>query len=184
MSSSGIVGAIANAVRRERERTGMSLSELARAAGLGKSTLSQIEAGTGNPGIETLWALCMALQIPVSRLIESRAASAEVIRAGEGPTIESNQSNYIVTLLGASPPGARRDIYRLQVEPGNPRRSDAHMYGTTEHMILTSGRALIGPLSGPVELRPGDYIRYAGDEPHIFDALETGTTALLILEHI
>ena len=44
----------------ERERAGMSLAELAR-AGLAKSTLSQLESGTGNPSLETLWALAMAL---------------------------------------------------------------------------------------------------------------------------
>ena len=40
---------IAASIRRERERTGLSLSELARSAGVAKSTLSQLESGSGNP---------------------------------------------------------------------------------------------------------------------------------------
>ena len=43
------IGLLATALRRERERAGMSLAELARRAGLAKSTLSQLESGTGNP---------------------------------------------------------------------------------------------------------------------------------------
>ena len=39
---------LAAAIRRERERVGLSLSELAKRAGVAKSTLSQLEAGTGN----------------------------------------------------------------------------------------------------------------------------------------
>ena len=60
---------IAAALRRERDRAGISQTELARRAGLAKSTLSQLEAGPGNPSIETLWALGVALGVPFSRLI-------------------------------------------------------------------------------------------------------------------
>ena len=43
---------IAASLRRERRRTGLSLTEVARRAGLAKSTLSQLESGTGNPSLE------------------------------------------------------------------------------------------------------------------------------------
>jgi hypothetical protein len=34
-----------------------------------------------------------------------------------------------------------------------------------------------------VELAPGDYVSYAGDAPHVFEALEEGTTAVMVVEH-
>ena len=34
-----------------------------------------------------------------------------------------------------------------------------------------------------VELGPGDYVSYPGDGPHLFAALEPGTTAVLVSEH-
>ncbi|HGN1752866.1 TPA: helix-turn-helix domain-containing protein, partial [Providencia stuartii] len=40
---------IAKALVRERQKSGLSLSELSRQAGIAKSTLSQLEAGNGNP---------------------------------------------------------------------------------------------------------------------------------------
>ena len=52
---------LAQAIRRERLQSGMSVSDLARRAGVAKSTLSQLESGLGNPSIETLWALATAL---------------------------------------------------------------------------------------------------------------------------
>ena len=61
---------IAAALRRERDRAGLSLSELAKRAGIAKSTLSQLESGAGNPSVETLWALSVALDVPFARLIE------------------------------------------------------------------------------------------------------------------
>ena len=55
---------IAASLRRERHRAGLSLTEVARRAGIAKSTLSQLESGTGNPSVETLWAICVALDAP------------------------------------------------------------------------------------------------------------------------
>jgi hypothetical protein len=49
---------------------------------------------------------------------------------------------------------------------------------------MGTGRALVGPQDEPVELGPGDYMTYPGDVPHIFKALEPGTTCVLIMEHI
>jgi quercetin dioxygenase-like cupin family protein len=58
------------------------------------------------------------------------------------------------------------------------------MPGVVEHVVLGSGRALVGPTDDPVELLPGDYIAYPGDLPHIFQALEEGTAATLVSEHV
>lgn len=73
-------------------------------------------------------------------------------------------------------------MYLIHADPGEPRRSDPHHQGTTEHVILVSGRAAIGPADAPRELEPGDYLAYAGDVPHVFEALVPGTSAVLISE--
>ncbi len=153
-------------------------------AGIAKSTLSQLESGAGNPGVETLWALAVALGLPFSRLVDPPRRNVQVIRAAEGLVIYSERANYAATLLASCPPGARRDIYRMTVQPGEPRLSEPHLPGSTEHLVLSTGRALAGPAGEPVELGPGDYATYPGDEPHIFKALEPGTTAVLVMEHI
>jgi len=178
------IALIAASIRRERDRAGLSLTELARQAGIAKSTLSQLESGTGNPSVETLWALGVALGVPFSRLVDVPRPAVRVIRSGEGPATYSERARYAATLLASCPPNARRDIYRIQVQPGEPRLSDPHMPGTSEHVVIGAGRALVGPSAQPEELGPGDYIAYPGDAPHIFSALEPATTAIMIMEHI
>ncbi len=116
------ISVIAKSLTRERSRTGLSLAEVARRAGIAKSTLSQLESGNGNPSLETLWALCVALDIPFARLLEPQANQTQVIRRGEGTKVVAEQANYQAILLAACPPGARRDIYLLLTQPG--RRSD------------------------------------------------------------
>ncbi|MEU5610271.1 helix-turn-helix domain-containing protein [Streptomyces sparsogenes] len=174
---------IAASLRAERARAGLSLTEVARRAGLAKSTLSQLESGTGNPSLETLWALCVALEIPFSRLLAVSRPQVQVIRAGEGPAIGSAQSDYRATLLAASPPRARRDVYSIAAEPGPQRSSAPHLPGVVEHVVISAGRALVGTAEEPVELHPGDYICYPADVPHVFHAQEPGTRAVLVSEH-
>ncbi len=173
---------IAAALRRERERVGISIAELARRAGLAKSTLSQLEAGTGNPSIETLWSLGVALDVPFSRLVEPPAPQVRVIRAGEGPRLQADAADFVATLLAAGSPNTRRDIYLMELEPGKSREAEAHLPGSVEHVVVAAGRILAGPAGDPVELGPGDYITFPGDVPHHYRALED-SWAVLIMEH-
>jgi len=106
-----------------------------------------------------------------------------VIRAGEGPVVAAAESDYRATLLAAGPANTRRDLFRITAEPGHARRSDPHIPGVIEHVLLATGRALIGPIDAPVELGPGDYISYPGDAPHVFEALAPNTWAALVVEY-
>ncbi len=183
-NAADVVSLIAASLRRERARVGLSLTEVARRAGIAKSTLSQLESGTGNPSVETLWALGVALGVPFSRLVEPPRRVIQVIRAGEGPVVHAERADYQATMLASCPPGARRDIYRIRAQPGPPRASQPHMPGTMEHLVLSTGRVLAGPTGEAVELWPGDYVTYPGDVPHIFDALEPDTTGVIVMEHV
>lgn len=173
---------IARTLRRERESVGLSVSELARRAGVSKATVSQLESGSGNPSVETLWALGVALGVPFAVLVDEQANAPTLIRADDLAGVPSSAAAYSATLLSASPPGARRDVYLIRAEPGDARRSDPHHPGTVEHVVLLAGRAEVGPDEAPVELRPGDYLTYPGDAPHVFEATVPGTSAVLISE--
>jgi len=176
------ISVIAKSLVRERQRTGLSLAEIARRAGIAKSTLSQLEAGNGNPSLETLWSLCVALDIPFARLLEPQAQKTQVIRCGEGTKVVAEQAHYQAILLAACPPGARRDIYLLLTQPGADRISQPHPPGSIEHIIVTKGKALVGLTEAPEVLGEGDYICYPADQEHIFKALEADTQAILVAE--
>lgn len=174
---------IAAAVRRERERTGLSLTELARRAGVAKSTLSQLESGYGNPSVETLWALAAALGVPLSQLVTAPPTRVQVIRAGEGARLRSETVDFTGTLLAPGAGHVRRDLYTAELGPGAVRHADPHNPGSVEHLVVAAGRMRTGPVDATVELGPGDYVRFAGDVPHIYEALAPGTWAILIMEH-
>jgi len=63
---------VSKRVRSLRERRGWSLSELARRAGIGVSTLSEIEAGQSAPRLDTLGALAHALGAPLETFLHAK----------------------------------------------------------------------------------------------------------------
>ena len=50
---------------------GVSLSQLASDAGIAKSNLSQLENGSGNPTLDTIWRLAMQLDTSFGSLVDS-----------------------------------------------------------------------------------------------------------------
>lgn len=72
----------------------------------------------------------------------------------------------------------------MQAPSGEARRSEPHSAGVMEHLILMSSRAHAGLSNETVELLAGDYMTYPADEPHIFEALEKETTAIIVVEYV
>ncbi|MFG3437344.1 helix-turn-helix domain-containing protein [Nonomuraea sp. NPDC047897] len=153
-------------IQRRRLQRGMSQAELARRTGLSKATLSQLEAGLGNPTVDTLDAIAVALAVPLTDLLTRQADPVTVhlpsTAAGqEGPTRE---------LLRRISGGHSLEIWRLRLPAGTAVDGVPHAPGTTEHLLLASGRLLAGPTGDLRELGPGDMLAFAGDAPHRYHA--------------
>lgn len=175
---------VAANLRRLRTQAELSIGEVARRAGLSKSTVSALESGTANPGIDTLWAIAVALGLPFGQLVAEPTASVRVIRSGEGARVASpGDSRYAVRLLASTAQRSARDIYVIEAEPGRTRTAEPHLIGTVEHILCSAGRIRTGPLGREVELVAGDYAAFPGDVIHSYEALELGTRALLVMEY-
>lgn len=174
---------VARTVRDLRARSGRSLADLAASAGIGKSTLHAIESGEANPGIETLWALARALNVPFGALLDPPTPNVRVIRAGEAPRVVSESVAMEANLLTTTAHGARTEVYSITIEPSASPDLDAHMAGTVEHILVTAGRLRVGPVGAEVDLATGDLASFPGDVAHRYEALEAQTHAVLIIEY-
>ena len=175
------VRAVAANIRALRMQAGLTLADLAAAAGLGKSTLAQLESGRANPSVETLWAIAAALRVPFARIVEEERPSLRVVRARDVPAMRSEETpGWAGRLLAASQRRGTFDLYALDLEAGSVRHADPHHAGVVEHLVLVEGRLRVGPQSGPVELGRGDLVTFAGDVPHMYEALETAHAVLLM----
>jgi transcriptional regulator with XRE-family HTH domain len=175
------VRSVATNVRTLRGQAGMTLADLATAAGLGKSTLAQLESGKGNPSVETLWAIAAALQVPFARIVEESRPSMRVVRAMDVPPMHSAETpGWAGRLLAASHGRGTFDLYALDLAAGSTRHADPHHAGVVEHLVVVVGRLRVGPLTGPVLLEAGDLVTFGADVPHVYEALEDAHCVLLM----
>ncbi len=172
---------IAATVRALRTDAGRSLADVAVAAGIGKSTLHAIEAGEANPGIETLWALARALDVPFGQLLEAPVPDMRVVRAGQGPRVGS--ASMEARLLLAARHRAHIELYAIDLQPHQRHDARPHARGTMEHVLVTSGRAEVGPIDAQALLEPGDLASFPADVPHRYEALTPDTSALLLIDY-
>jgi transcriptional regulator with XRE-family HTH domain len=173
MDTNGVddfVKTVAANIRALRQEAGMTLAELSTAAGLGKSTLAQLESGKGNPSVETLWALAAALRVPFGRLMDEHRPATRVVRASEQPTVTATETDQVGRLMAASHQRGTFEIYAMDLKGGGLRHADAHHAGVVEHLLVVTGRMRAGPESEPVELEPGDLVTFSADVPHVYEA--------------
>src|SRR5207302_190738 len=62
------------------------------------------------------------------------------------------------------------ELYQVEFAT-TARHADPHPAGVVESLLLTEGRLLVGPADAPVELSAGDFVRFPGDVPHLYQAL-------------
>ncbi|GAA3452965.1 helix-turn-helix domain-containing protein [Dactylosporangium matsuzakiense] len=151
-------------LRRMREARGLSLSALARSAGIGKATLSGLERGTRNPTLETLYAVAGALGVPLTAL---------VLKPGDPPAaaVDVRGAAVTATLLEVfDEAGLTFELFWMRVRPGVAQHSPAHAAGVTEHITVYSGVLRTGPVHAPVEAGPGEHVSFRADEPHVYAA--------------
>lgn len=157
---------VARNVRRYRQERGLSLAEVARRSGLSKQTLSKVEQGVGNPTVETLTMLGAALDIPARRLLTEWGTPVFVQRKDEAEWIaDGGGSERLLDEVYGS--GYVR-THILQLDRGAEMTDpvDSHPPGTLHHVYVIEGRLQTGPLTDPVTLGPGDFVRFPGDVPY------------------
>ena len=166
-------------IRELRMAAGLSLSELARRAGIGKGTLSELEAGRRNPTLDTLYALTVPLGVGLATLLVAGPPAAGDV-PGPHPSIAG--SGVVATLLDAlgSPDGAVLEVYRLVIESGPRHRSPGHGRGVREQLTLATGRAMVGPVSAEQEVGTGASAAWSSEGPHSYLALD-GDSAVGVL---
>lgn len=172
---------VARNVHLLREQRGLSLAELARQAGLAKQTLSKLELGTGNPTVDTLFSIAGALGVPVTRLVAEREQVMTVQR-GDDVVWERHDGYESRSLDHVYGSGVIENyLVRVSRSQGMDKPSDPHPVGTLEHLYVIRGRVRVGPADAPVELATGDFVRYPGDRPHVYESLDEASLLHIVV---
>lgn len=159
-------GQLGRSIRAHREAARLSLGALALRSGISKASLSTIEAGAGNPSLETLWRLAGALGLSLGALLgEVEPPRTRLVRAGEGVPFASDAGLAGEMLLTEGRPH-RTEIIAFELPAAAQYRSSPHQSGTEEFVFCISGSLEAGPVGEEELLRQGDSLWFPADCPH------------------
>jgi XRE family transcriptional regulator, regulator of sulfur utilization len=164
--------AVSGNLQKWRVRRRMSVSALARAAGVSKSTVSELERHSGNPSLDTLWALARALEIPLGFLFTDHGADGgiRVVRAGDG-SVAFEEDGYVSHLLAGWEVDGEIEFYATTIDSDARHDSESHGTSVIEHTLVVDGRVEIGIGGETLELGPGDLVSFPAAQPHHYRAV-------------
>src|ERR1044071_9858196 len=149
------------AIRQLRRRT---LKEIATAAGISESFLSQLERGRTNATIATLQRLATALGIEVSDLFAT-AARPRVLRREAREFVAWGESGRKALLTPK--PFHSLEVVVARFDVGGSTGDEPYTHGDSEELlIVVAGRVHVQLDTEIHDLSAGDILRYRSSTPH------------------
>ena len=141
-----------------RNKSGMSLRELAKRAGLTASMLSQIERDLVNPSIGTLKAIAQALDVPMFKFFKDDEPQVQmIVRRGENKTIGHPDADLAYTLLTPDVRGSI-EFCMMSIPPGLTSGRNPQEHVGEEVAYVVRGSVGINVAGISYQLEEGDSI--------------------------
>ena len=147
-------------LKRLRVRRGVTLTELAAATGISKSTLSRLETGQRKPSLELLLPIAQAHQVPLDELVGAPEVGDPRIR----PTPRKRNGRIVVPLT-QTPSGLHAWKVLIPPEPGEPelRTHEGH-----EWLYVLSGQMRLILADHDITMGRGEVAEFDTGLPHWF----------------
>jgi transcriptional regulator with XRE-family HTH domain len=149
-----------------REKKGFTQSALAEVAGIPRSTLANLEAGSGNPTLEVLYRVATGLNVPIEEIISAPTAKCEVYKKEDLITKGGRRGITINKLLPDPIPGM--EIDRITLKPSKKINGSPHRSGTREYLYCEKGSLTLWVEGEKYKLNQGDLATFSGDQKHSY----------------
>jgi transcriptional regulator with XRE-family HTH domain len=172
-------------LRRLRVKRGLSLERMAKASGVSRAMLGQIELGHSTPTINVVWKIARALDVSFATLITEGPTSRASLVLREGAKLLTSQDGSF-TSRALFPFDEPRNVefYELNLAAGSIEEADPHPPGTTENLVVTSGTLELTVDKARHQLSAGDAILFEADVPHSYrNPSKQGLTMYLVMSY-
>jgi len=160
---------VAENLRQRRKARGMSLDDLARASGVSRAALSQIETCKSNPTVGVLWRIAVGLAVPFAELIGAPRSGAVLLRRADSQVLRSADGKFESRPLAPAGASPMVELYELHLAARSLHASEPHAPGTHEMIVVLSGGLRMRVDEETYELGAGDSIAFAADRPHSYE---------------
>lgn len=178
MNLSETIGLRLKTLRAEKH---MSLGQLSEACGISKVMLSQIEKGTSNPTINTLWKIANGLQVPYADLIAPPTEEAELVNIEEGKMQYSPDGKCRIFCYFPKAAGHAQEIFLMELAPGAVYSSPGHPQNAREYLLVSQGNMTLEYGDTVHCLHQGQALSFPAAPPHTYRAVGKTTVRVYII---
>lgn len=158
-------------VRAERVRQGLTLDDLATAAGVSRATLSNIERGEHSPSLNAATDVARTLGVSLARLLgENERRPTVTIPRGERLIFRDERTGIERQLLSPAFAGRGIEWIRAMLPPG-AATGDLQPYhpAIDKYVLVEVGRLRVVVGTAPTLLEAGDAFYFRADVIHRFE---------------
>lgn len=158
---------IGSQLRAERDRLGLSLSDVETASGVSRSMISAIERGAKVPSIVVLDQITTALGTSLAALVQPPSEGRSVVLRRSEQLVDEDPGGWHRRILSPRVAGVDLEFMRTTIAPGVDAGTwIPHGPGTHEYLAVESG-ALVLTVDGRERvLEEGDSIYYDANCAH------------------
>jgi transcriptional regulator with XRE-family HTH domain len=172
--------ALARNLRRLRAERALTLDELAKRAGISRSTLIQIEQQRVNPTLAILVRLAQALDVGLAELVElGRQRRVRVIARDDVAELWTSPGGGSGRLLVGSDQFDHIEFWDWRLEPGDLHEAEAHVLGTAEILHVLEGDLALEVDGETHTAAAGESVIFSADADHSYG--NNGTRPLHVL---
>jgi transcriptional regulator with XRE-family HTH domain len=158
-----------------RQVRSLTQEALAKAAGVPRSTIANLESGGGNPSLTVLVKVAQALSTSIDELLASPRAK---VRHWEAKDVPSHARGRGVTLRDLLPePVPEEQMELMELAPDGVLAGTPHLPGTREFFSCLEGHVTIFVAGDRYELNAGDVLGFPGNVPHSYRNTGPGKAA-------
>jgi len=156
---------IANHLKAQRRKRGLSLDATAKLTGVSKAMLGQIEREESSPTISTLWKIASGLDTSFS------AFFADDPRLHHSDFIFPEDPRMKVETIFPYKTDSGMEMFVIKLIEYHEQMSSPHKTGVIEHIYVLEGELEVN-IDGELQhLKQGEKTRFFGDQPHGYKAL-------------
>lgn len=149
-----------------RHTRSLTQDGLAKAAGVPRSTIANLESGDGNPSLSVLVKVAGALAVPIDELL---ASPRVMVRRWKADEVAMRSKGHGVTLRDLVPEPVPDEMMEvMDFAPGAAMGGTPHLPGTREFFTCLDGRVKLMVAGERYELQAGEVLAFPGNLPHSY----------------
>lgn len=163
----GVAQHLAENLVKLRRKKRWSQMQLAKVAGIPRSTLTHIESGESNPSLKNLVSISSALGVGLEELLSRpRSESVLILSSNVQVVPRSRGSVKMYKLLPDKIRGI--DVDRVEFEPESQMGGHPHLIGTKEYLTVIEGELFVHVSGEEYCVKKGDVLAFPGNQPHSY----------------